>query len=437
MWKQIEGFEWWWEKEAREKREREDAARENARLEAERIQKEQEQEQARIQREFNDLFNNNPREFIQRYQNFPLLGGKVEDARRRVAAEDAAEAARIAAIEEAARIAAIEAEKQRLAKEKADRESSEDWLTTEIARLNKQLDDANTILSTENSHITTTTSEITSQNLELAKLKALFEIEKNKGSPYEQGTAEIKTLIGLIQQCKDKTKKYQDSYDRSVINIQESTWNLQNITEKYNSILKNNLNDILLLNKETIKTLSETIVKLKKTITELSETIKGDELSMSILNQDIITLNNTISILIIIDYSNKVYNSKNTLNLTEKVDTSLNYFFSDLKTKNINPELRYRKIKYREIEKQKLNNFNKLLDVLFYCFYFSFILIMICTGNTKREYFLIYAFIGLIPFLFPIIIKITKNMNVFDINILNEKNAFIENDTQRVNAFNI
>ena len=115
----------------------------------------------------------------------------------------------------------------------------------------------------------------------------------------------------------------------------------------------------------------------------------------------------------------------------------MNSFFSYLKTKNINPELTYGKIKYREIEKQKLTNFNKLLDVLFYCFYFAFILIMICTGNTKREYFLIYAFIGLIPILFPIIIKITKNINVFDMNIFNEKNAFIENDTQYVNAFNV
>jgi hypothetical protein len=118
-----------------------------------------------------------------------------------------------------------------------------------------------------------------------------------------------------------------------------------------------------------------------------------------------------------------------------------NSFFSYLKKKNIDSRLIYGKIKYREIEKQKLNNFNKLLDVLFYCFYFGFILIMIFTENIKREHFLIYIFIGLIPIFFTILNKITKNnntLNIFNVfDILNgEKNAFIDNDTEH-DAFNI
>jgi ribosomal protein L25 (general stress protein Ctc) len=155
------------------------------------------------------------------------------------------------------------------------------------------------------------------------------------------------------------------------------------------------------------------------------------------LNDKINKLNNTISELDLIDYSNKVYNNENVLKLKKKVDISLNSFFSYLKTKNNNPELTYGKIKYRELEHEKLNNLNKLLDLLFYCFYFVFIIIIIFTGKIKREYFLIYGFIGIIPFIFPIVIKITKNINIrFDI-FNGKKNAFIEDDTEYIDAYNI
>ena len=138
-------------------------------------------------------------------------------------------------------------------------------------------------------------------------------------------------------------------------------------------------------------------------------------------------LNNKIIDLTEKNYSNKVYNNQNLLNLNENVDQDLRYIFSDLKTQNINPKLLNTKIKYREIEEEKLLNTNKVLDILFYCFYGAFIIINIVTRNIKMEHFLIYILIGLIPFVYPFLFKNIKNiMHIFHLD--GNKNAFIENE---------
>jgi hypothetical protein len=100
-----------------------------------------------------------------------------------------------------------------------------------------------------------------------------------------------------------------------------------------------------------------------------------------------------------------VRNNQNLLNLSNTIDSSLNVLFSYLNAKTVHPNTVYEKIMYRDIEHEKLYNKNKVLDILFYCFYFSFLLIMICTQNIQREYFLIYLFVGLIPFIYPFVFK--------------------------------
>jgi hypothetical protein len=130
---------------------------------------------------------------------------------------------------------------------------------------------------------------------------------------------------------------------------------------------------------------------LKKNISDLNDIIKN--------------LNAQIESLLEKDYTNKVDNNQNLLNLSQYLDTSLNYLFSYLKQKSDSSDVIYEKIDYRYKEHQVLYNRNKLFDILFYCFYFSFLLIMICTQNIKREYFLFYLFVGLIPFIYPFLFK--------------------------------
>ena len=359
----------------------------------------------------------------------------AEIERQRLAAIEA-ERQRLAEIERQ-RLAAIEAEKRRLAKEKADRESNVDWLTAQIEKLRVQIRGENNIIVGEQTNIGNTNVLIDKGNFDIKKLLEQLQREKNKGSAYDQGDFEIQNLTKQVLECNNKISKHKSEFDESIKIIQTSTNNLKNLAEKYDLLFKDNSSETkLLFNVEKLKQLNDGITKLKLEIDDAIIKINGDKTNVNELNEKITTLNNRISELDLIDYSNKVYNSKNILDLTQNVDTSLNFFFSYLKTKNTNPELTYGKIKYREIEHQKLNNFNKLLDVLFYCFYFVFILIMIYTGNIKREHFLVYIFIGLIPILFPILIKITKNINIgFDI-FNGEKNAFIENE-EYIDAYNI
>ena len=159
---------------------------------------------------------------------------------------------------------------------------------------------------------------------------------------------------------------------------------------------------------------------LEKSITE-KERYYGELLNQKDkLNADIIYWKQKI-------YSNKVYNSQNLLKLSENIDHNLQYIFSDLKTQNINPNLLYTKIQYRKTEDQKLNNVDKVLDVIFYCFYFSFIVIMIVTRNINSEHFIYYIFIGLIPFLFPFVFK-NVNYLIHSFQLDHPKNAFIESD---------
>jgi hypothetical protein len=126
-------------------------------------------------------------------------------------------------------------------------------------------------------------------------------------------------------------------------------------------------------------------------------------------------------------FVNDVTNTQNLLGLSETIDVSLNTLFSYLKRVDINPDVIYEKVNYREIEHEKLHNINKVLDILFYSFYCAFLLIMVCMGNIKREHFLIYLIIGLIPIVYPFLFKLIGYlMSYISSNINGPKNAFID-----------
>jgi hypothetical protein len=115
------------------------------------------------------------------------------------------------------------------------------------------------------------------------------------------------------------------------------------------------------------------------------------------------------------------------LEFHKTLDSSLNNLFDYLKNQNVNPDVLYEKVNYRDIEHQKIFNLNKALDILFYSFYFSFLLIMICMGNVKREHFLIYLFVGLIPIIYPFLFKFGKIfIGYLSPPFHGPKNAFID-----------
>ena len=127
-----------------------------------------------------------------------------------------------------------------------------------------------------------------------------------------------------------------------------------------------------------------------------------------------------------LDYLLQVDGKQQLYGLQNNLDVSLNLLFNYLKKINVNPDVVFEKINYREKEHEKLYKINNLLNILFYCFYLAFIIIMICTGNTQREKFLIYLFVGLIPIIYPYLFKLAAYIvNYLSSDSQGPKNAFI------------
>lgn len=309
------------------------------------------------------------------------------------------------------------------------------WLRTQIERIKGLLsqEEAEKITHTK----TKTDDETNAQdkNDELYDLIQKFKKEKSKGSAFDQKEAELNDLIARLALCEsalEAKKQIGTDYDMSM--------NALNINGLINSIndIKQDIIDISGVadkNKKIIIDLSGDIIKVTHEIDRINNIIGDDEINIKNLNKHINDLNILIVELTQKIYSNKIYNNQHLLKLSEDIDKNLQYIFSDLKTENINPDLLYKKIKYRDIESQKLHNRDKILDVLFYCFYFSFIIIGVVTRNVKIENFLIYLIIGLIPFLYPFVYK--NATHVFGLLHLDvNKNAFIE-DQNTIDAYNI
>lgn len=237
-----------------------------------------------------------------------------------------------------------------------------------------------------------------------AKKKIIDECEKNIITINDDIIESDKTKKTLDDMIFSLTTKFQALKTQIVNNERQITIDNGNMTILSGQI--NDLNDILKIsidtnakNKSNIDDLNSRIFDLYKIILLLEEKI----------------------------YSNVVYNNQNLLKLTKNIDSSLNNLFSYLKKQNISPNVIYEKIEHRDIEHEKLYNTNKIIDVLFYCFYFAFVLIMICIGNTKREYFLIYLFVGLIPFIYPFIFKfLLYIIKYLSIDLHGPKKSFVD-----------
>jgi len=211
-----------------------------------------------------------------------------------------------------------------------------------------------------------------------------------------------------------------------VIKRMDDSFNI--LKKKYDVLILNKSKNEaqLILDQVEINALNEKIIDLEKQKINLEKINKENKTSIDGLQTRINELYKIILLLEQKIYSNVVYNNENLLNITNNIDSSLNNLFRYLNKGNISDVI-YEKIEYRDIEHEKLYNRNKILDVLFYSFYFAFILIMICTGNIKREYFLIYLFIGLIPFIYPFIFKLLSYlMKYLSSKVHGPKNAFVD-----------
>ena len=112
---------------------------------------------------------------------------------------------------------------------------------------------------------------------------------------------------------------------------------------------------------------------------------------------------------------------------TLKKTGSLDAARQSLKTQALSSDVIYEKIEHRDNEHEKLYTSSKVFDIIFYCFYFSFVIIMICTENIKREHFLIYLFVGLIPFIYPFVFKFVHYLIKYVSNDPHgPKNAFVD-----------
>ena len=250
-----------------------------------------------------------------------------------------------------------------------------------------------------------------------AKLK---NVTDNHQSSYDSLAGQLATLQSQILSCNDPkadkslkpNKQNSQNLLNDILTVQipgiekthkDLTTIISNFEASYNEYDKAIVGPLGYQGK--IIKLGADIVAINIDISGLIVAKDANQTNIDKSNEKIRDLNKQINDLIIKDYSNKVYNNKNILNLSEYTDTSLNYLFSYLKNQALSSDVIYEKIEHRDNEHEKLSATNKVFDIIFYCFYFSFFLIMICTGNIKREHFLIYLFVGLIPFIYPFIFK--------------------------------
>lgn len=157
------------------------------------------------------------------------------------------------------------------------------------------------------------------------------------------------------------------------------------------------------------------VAEIKKNEAQIAQL----DISVNVINQEAIFLTQ-------LDYLLQVDGKQQLYELQNNLDVSLNLLFTYLKKQNIDPNIIYEKINYREKEHEKLYKINNLLNILFYCFYVAFLIIIICTGNTQREKFLIYLFVGLIPIIYPYLFKLASYIvNYLHTDSQGPKNAFI------------
>lgn len=302
-------------------------------------------------------------------------------------------------------------------------------IQNDIDRLTKQINNYSKAINGHKNQIELQIKIIDPLEKELNRLRDLLNNAKDTPNEYNKLKLRINLKKRELKTCNDNIKKIKNDITVLDDKIKKMDISFNSLKKKYDKLILNKSKNEaqLIIDQINISELSKELDTLGKQLTNLKKindanikSIAGLNVRKSELDKIIILINQKI-------YSNTVYNNQNLLKLSKNIDSSLNNLFSYLKKQNISSDVIYEKIEYRDIEHEKLYNTNKIIDVLFYCFYFSFILIIICIGNTKREYFLIYLFVGLIPFIYPFMFKFLLYLiKYLSTKVHGPKNAFVD-----------
>ena len=305
-------------------------------------------------------------------------------------------------------------------------------------------------ISQEEGNINNNTNKLRTAQQSLAnlqdKLNRLLASQQPPPPPPKRGPSLLDQYLGQIRDLSSQVGSCNSNVNSITQRLNEST----NALNRLNNQLIELRNQYSELNNKKIEA-DATIQLQLVTISELQANIDQLNARIDTLERQVKALTGTVNVLdakvaSLIEenmflqqqvFVNDVTNTQNLLGLSETIDVSLNTLFSYLKSVDVNPDVIYEKVNYREIEHEKLHNINKALDILFYCFYCAFLLIMICMGNIKREHFLIYLIIGLIPIVYPFLFKLIGYlMSYISVNSHGPKNAFIDiNNT--IYAYNV
>ena len=99
----------------------------------------------------------------------------------------------------------------------------------------------------------------------------------------------------------------------------------------------------------------------------------------------------------------------------------------------------YREIEYRNTEYERLHKINYYLNILYYCLFVILILVLFTSNNLFiRERFVVYIFLGLLPFLYPWVFRLLRKIyNYFNppSQYSGPKNAFIDTSISQTAMF--
>jgi len=301
----------------------------------------------------------------------------------------------------------------------------------EISRKRKEISDEEVVI--RNDHGKLVREEATLRRLQ-AELAALL-ARGQSGGGGEQGSmfsalfGEILRLRNEISGCGSNLNNLQARFNESDSKLRALNGEMQTLRGQYDTLRheKALVDADLQLKIAEIASLNQTIIELKAKIDALNGVIVNLNSIIDSLNTQIGNLQQQKTFLQEQVFVNEVTNTNQLLGVSEVIDASLNRLFSYLRSSNINPDVIYQKVNYRSIEHDKLHNINKTLDVVYYCFYAAFILIMICMGNTQKEKFLIYLIVGLVPIIFPFLFKFGNYLfGLLSSDHHGPKNAFID-----------
>ena len=302
-------------------------------------------------------------------------------------------------------------------------------LLDQIKELKKHMEEEKTNINNKTGNINSEYSILRKLEERLQELLNLLSRAQNTETEYNKIKMDVERIKNDLNRCNTNLSGFKTTILDSTAKLSKSLTDFDILNKKYNELKPTQTlyNAQLDIDRFEINNLSREISELKAQIITLENILKADKLKIQALNENIDVLNSKIGALILEIYSNIVYNNQNILKLNETIHADFNQLFTHLKKQNGDSDIFYEKIMYRDIEHEKLYNINKALNVLFYCVFFAFILIMISTGNINREKFLIYLFVGLIPVIYPFLFKMgTYLLKYLSNDSHGPKNAFID-----------